>query len=75
MSRVVDIRDEIERVNLEVTSAERDYDLNCAAELKYGTLVSLQQQLKAAEEQLRVHADSAVRGGRGPCTSVLRAHV
>ena len=40
------------RVNLEVQSAERDYDLNRAAELKYGTLLELQQQLKKAEAAL-----------------------
>lgn len=32
--------------------AERDYDLNRAAELKYGTLVSLQNQLRQAEQDL-----------------------
>ena len=32
--------------------AERDYDLNRAAELKYGTLVSLQNQLRQAEQEL-----------------------
>jgi ATP-dependent Clp protease ATP-binding subunit ClpB len=44
-----DIKEEIERVNLEVAQAERDYDLNRAAELKYGTLMSLQKQLKVRE--------------------------
>lgn len=33
-------------------AAERDYDLNRAAELKYGTLLQLQRQLKDAEEKL-----------------------
>ena len=33
--------------------AERDYDLNRAAELKYGTLVSLQKQLKDVEDELK----------------------
>jgi hypothetical protein len=33
-------------------TAERDYDLNRAAELKYGTLLQLQRQLKEAEEEL-----------------------
>ena len=37
---------------MEVQSAERDYDLNRAAELKYGTLLELQQQLKKAEAAL-----------------------
>ena len=35
-----------------VQAAERDYDLNRAAELKYGTLLQLQRQLKDAEEKL-----------------------
>lgn len=34
------------------TQAERDYDLNRAAELKYGTLIELQKRLKKAEETL-----------------------
>jgi ATP-dependent Clp protease ATP-binding subunit ClpB len=33
-------------------AAERDYDLNRAAELKYGTLMSLQRQLEEAEKNL-----------------------
>ncbi|KAI8541704.1 hypothetical protein RHMOL_Rhmol08G0083200 [Rhododendron molle] len=40
----------IDRVNLEIQQAEREYDLNHAAELKYGTLTSLQRQLEAAQE-------------------------
>ena len=50
---------EIERVNLEVQSAERDYDLNRAAELKYGTLTELQKQLREAEAALEAKASSA----------------
>ena len=45
-------KEEIDRVNLEVQSAERDYDLNRAAELKYGTLTELQKQLREAEAAL-----------------------
>ena len=45
-------QEEIDRVNLEIQNAERDYDLNHAAELKYGTLINLQKQLKEAEETL-----------------------
>ncbi|GIL72080.1 hypothetical protein Vretimale_486 [Volvox reticuliferus] len=52
MSRVQDLKEEIERVNIEIAQAERDYDLNRAAELKYGTLHNLQKQLSAAEETL-----------------------
>mmetsp|Transcript_1435 Transcript_1435/g.3464 ORF Transcript_1435/g.3464 Transcript_1435/m.3464 type:complete len:965 (+) Transcript_1435:124-3018(+) len=52
MSRVQDLKEEIERVNLEIAAAEREYDLNRAAELKYGTSLELNKQLKAAEEAL-----------------------
>ncbi|KAK9844153.1 hypothetical protein WJX81_006180 [Elliptochloris bilobata] len=52
MQRLQSIKNEIERVNLEIQAAERDYDLNRAAELKYGTLLQLQRQLKEAEQKL-----------------------
>uniref|UniRef100_A0A7S0WMW3 Clp R domain-containing protein n=1 Tax=Chlamydomonas leiostraca TaxID=1034604 RepID=A0A7S0WMW3_9CHLO len=58
MNRVQDLKEEIERVNLEVAQAERDYDLNRAAELKYGTLIELQKQLKGVEEGLAAKARS-----------------
>jgi ATP-dependent Clp protease ATP-binding subunit ClpB len=45
-------KEEIEQVNLEIQQAERDYDLNKAAELKYGKLTDLQRELKKAEERL-----------------------
>lgn len=46
------IKEEIDRVNLEIQSAERDYDLNRAAELKYGTLLDLQKKLSDTEKKL-----------------------
>ncbi|PHT78398.1 Chaperone protein ClpB3, mitochondrial [Capsicum annuum] len=52
MTRIRSIKEEIDRVNLEMEAAERDYDLNRAAELKYGTLISLQRQLEEAENNL-----------------------
>ena len=52
MERLQSIKEEIDRVNLEIQGAERDYDLNRAAELKYGTLLDLQKQLKEAEQAL-----------------------
>ncbi|EFN53397.1 hypothetical protein CHLNCDRAFT_137194 [Chlorella variabilis] len=52
MSKVQQLKGEIDRVNIEIQAAERDYDLNRAAELKYGTLLELQKQLVAAEQQL-----------------------
>jgi ATP-dependent Clp protease ATP-binding subunit ClpB len=46
------LKEDIEKVNIEVTQAERDYDLNRAAELKYGKLTDLQRQLQVSEEQV-----------------------
>ncbi len=46
------LKEENDRVNIEIQQAERNYDLNRAAELKYGKLTELQRQIKAAEEQL-----------------------
>lgn len=46
------IKEEIERVGIEIQQAERDYDLNRAAELKYGTLTELQKKLDAFEQRL-----------------------
>ncbi|MCS6959468.1 MAG: ATP-dependent chaperone ClpB [Pseudanabaenaceae cyanobacterium SKYGB_i_bin29] len=47
------LKEQIDQVNVEIQQAERDYDLNRAAELKYGKMTNLQRQLKEAEEQLR----------------------
>mgnify|MGYP006268108285 CR=1 FL=1 len=46
------IKEEIDRVNIEIQQAERDYDLNRAAELKYGKLTDLQRELEDAETHL-----------------------
>ena len=43
------LREEIEQTRREIEEAERQYDLNRAAELKHGTLPDLERQLKAAE--------------------------
>jgi ATP-dependent Clp protease ATP-binding subunit ClpB len=53
------IKEEIERVGIEIQQAERDYDLNRAAELKYGTLTELQSRLDAFEEHLTNKSTSA----------------
>lgn len=49
---------QIDRVNLEIQQAERDYDLNRAAELKYGSLMSLQKELEGAEKDLIEYQNS-----------------
>ena len=45
------LREEIETVNRQIEEAERKYDLNKAAELKYGKLPELQKQLAAKESE------------------------
>ena len=50
ISKVQKIREEIEKVNSEIENAERNYELNKAAELKYGKLPELQKELKKEEE-------------------------
>ncbi len=45
------LREEIEQTNARMEKAENDYDLNLAAELKYGKLPELKKQLEAAEQQ------------------------
>ncbi|RMG14130.1 MAG: ATP-dependent chaperone ClpB [Cyanobacteria bacterium J055] len=47
-----ELKEEIDRVQVEIEQAERNYDLNRAAELKYGKLSQLQKQLEATEDQL-----------------------
>ncbi|MFB6977162.1 ATP-dependent chaperone ClpB [Streptomyces scopuliridis] len=51
--KVQELRQELERVRQEADEAERAYDLNRAAELRYGTLTDLERRLAAEEEQLR----------------------
>ncbi|AFZ35145.1 ATP-dependent chaperone ClpB [Stanieria cyanosphaera PCC 7437] len=46
------LKEEIDRVNLEIQQAERDYDLNRAAELRYGKLTDLQRQIREIESKL-----------------------
>jgi ATP-dependent Clp protease ATP-binding subunit ClpB len=52
IQRIRAIREELEQVRQQIEAAERDYDLNRAAELKYGKLLKLEQELKAAEEEM-----------------------
>lgn len=51
IGKVQKLREELERVNSEIEKAQREYDLNKAAELKYGTLPKLQKELEEEEKQ------------------------
>ncbi len=52
ISEIRRLKAEIEQTRREVERAEREYDLSRAAELKYGTLYTLQKALKDQEEKL-----------------------
>ncbi len=54
IGKVQSIREQIEQTNAAIEKAEREYDLNKAAELKYGKLPELQKQL--AEEEKKAEA-------------------
>ncbi|EGJ33476.1 MULTISPECIES: ATP-dependent chaperone ClpB [Moorena] len=59
IDRIQGIKEEIDRVNVEIQQAERDYDLNRAAKLKYGKLAELQKSLAAVEQQLAENQTSS----------------
>src|SRR5579883_2652868 len=46
-----ELREQIEQVKVEIEQAERAYDLNKAAELKYGRLTALEKQLEAQKRE------------------------
>ncbi len=52
VNRVRTLREQIEQTKIEIAQAERAYDLNKAAELKYGRLSELQRQLNAEQERV-----------------------
>jgi len=61
IGEVSEIKARIEQVRGEIERAERAYDLNRAAELKYGTLAELERQLAEREAQVAtVGGDAAL---------------
>ena len=52
VQRVRTVRETIDQVKVEIAKAERAYDLNKAAELKYGRLAELERQLVAEEARV-----------------------
>ena len=57
IGKVQKLREEIEHMGSEIAEAERNYDLNRAAELKYGKLPQLQKEL-ADQEKIAEEAKS-----------------
>ena len=50
IGKVQKLREEIEHTNAQIEQAERNYDLNKVAELRYGKLPELQKELQHEEE-------------------------
>lgn len=64
ITRLQKLREDIEQTNADISAAERNYDLNKAAELKYGRLPALKKELDEAEdaaEKQKEKADSLLR--------------
>ncbi len=53
VEKVQKLREELEAVNNEIQVAEREYNLNRAAELKYGKLPEIKKQLELEEERVK----------------------
>jgi len=61
IGKVRGLREQIEQVRLQIEKAERDYDLNKAAELKHGMLPDLERKLAVEEAQQNLrHNDEAL---------------
>ena len=61
IGRVQQLREKIEAVNAEIAKAENDYDLNRAAQLKYGELPTLQKELAKEEEAASSRENTLLR--------------
>ncbi|WP_158847836.1 ATP-dependent chaperone ClpB [Saccharothrix deserti] len=68
LHKVQALRQEIEQVRLQAERAERDYDLNRAAELRHGRLPELERRLDAEEQHL-----TSKQGGRRLLREVVTA--
>ena len=60
ISTVQKLREEIEQMNADIEKAQREYDLNRAAELQYGKLPQLKAQLTEAERQMEAGKGKAL---------------
>ncbi|WP_298403071.1 ATP-dependent chaperone ClpB [uncultured Chloroflexus sp.] len=52
LERIQQLKEKIEQTRAAIEQAQRQYDYNKAAELQYGTLVSLERELQEAEAKL-----------------------
>ncbi len=61
VQKLRDLRQQVEQTKIEIDRAEREYDLNRAAELKYGRLTQLDREMSEASETLaRLQGESSL---------------
>ena len=60
VNRVSAIKEEIESTKAQIETAQRNYDLELAAKLQYGTLPGLQAELKECEDLVSNKEDSLI---------------
>ena len=61
IGKVQRLREQIEQTNAKIEKAQNEYDLNLAAELKYGTLPQLQKELDEAEAKANDSNETLLR--------------
>ena len=61
LHQVQQLREELEELNRQIESAEQEYDLEKAAELKYGRLPALQNRIREAEQAAQAKEERILR--------------
>ena len=72
IGRLQSLREQIENLNREIEAAQRSYDLNKAAELKYGRLPELQRQLAEEERRAQSAKEDSILRDRGTEEEIAR---
>ena len=52
IQRISDLKNQLDQTKTQIEQAQRSYDYNTAAELQYGTLVQVQEQIREEEQAL-----------------------
>ncbi|TXG80163.1 MAG: ATP-dependent chaperone ClpB, partial [Thermomicrobiales bacterium] len=52
LTRISELRNQLDHTRVEIEQAQREYDLNRAAQLQYGKMVEIQEQIRQAEADL-----------------------
>ncbi len=52
LTRISELRNQLDQTRIEIEAAQREYDLNRAAQLQYGDMVQIQEQIRQAEADL-----------------------